>query len=270
VQKMMMKWTRWWSQGMVVLVAVSLLCSVQAEVKTVRTPAAAQAEVQAKRNPRPAVSLRDLPLIQCDVCLSLSAALAQAVNAFAAQKDPLRMLEYEVIEIMENVCKPMNATGHWIREIDVVAVDIPETGAGDQYLSFTRPGGLTKCNGECLTIAKSCEMLLDEVDADDVSVYLYKQAPVVQVGPLQDKLCRHWTRRCAAKNVHKPFSSKQYKRPEIHFVPMQEKDVQMEELVAKMNQMGMRGSLKDRAEMDEMLEKYSDTEDPYGDEDDEF
>lgn len=218
------------------------------------------------KNPPPGLMREDLDLIKCDVCEELATALSNAVENYGKQKAPLKVAEFEVIEIMENICKPTNQTGHWMRKIDIIetAQKDPKTNSDKRYLSFTHPGGVSKCNSECVTIAKSCSDLLEnEIDADDLSVLLYKKHPTADV--LKNKLCKSWTNRCKAPKKAMPDD---YKRKEIYFMVLQQKDLDMEELVARMSSMGMKGSLKDREEMDKMMEEYASLPDPYeGDED---
>jgi hypothetical protein len=213
------------------------------------------------KNPPPALIREDLDLIKCDVCEELATALANGVHNFANRKAPLKMEEFEVIEIMENVCKPTNETGYWIRKIDIaesIQKD-PKTNTDKRFLSFTYPQGISKCNSECVTIAKSCTDLLDnEIDPDDLSVFLYKKRPTAD--DLKSKLCKSWTNRC---KVPKKSLPENYKRREIHYMVLSEKDLEMEQLVARMNTMGLKGSLKDREEMDKMMEEYSSLPDPY-------
>ncbi len=221
---------------------------------------------EGEANPPPSLIRQELEFIRCDVCEELALALFNAVETYAQKKSPLKVEEFEVIEIMENICKPTNETGYWMRKIDIVenTQKDPKTQIDMRYLIFTHPGGVAKCNSECVTIAKSCTDLMDnEVDADDLSVLLYKKRP--NSDELKNKLCKSWTNRC--KSPKKPLPDK-YQRREIHYMMLQEKDLEMEQLVARMSSMGLKGNLKDREEMDRMMEEYSSLPDPYEGDDD--
>ena len=71
---------------------------------------------------------------------------------------------------------------------------------------------------------------------------------------MQEKLCRGLTSRCKKGLTYLPpdFQRKQ----EIHFFRLSEKDIQMEEMMQNLQKMGMKGSLKAREDMDQMMEEY--------------
>lgn len=74
------------------------------------------------------------------------------------------------------------------------------------------------------------------------------------------------TRRCKNGLDYLPpdFQRKQ----EIHFFRLSEKDLQMEAMMQNLQKMGMKGSLKAREEMDEMMKDFKESSD--FDEEDEF
>jgi len=115
---------------------------------------------------------KDLEHIKCGVCQrvahELAARLAQLrVNAVAS-----KIGEFHIVELLDTVCKPTNLTsGVWTRKLDIVENKVD----GKTFLDLVEPGGRRKCNDECLTIAKSCDSLLEgEIDADDFSAFLYR------------------------------------------------------------------------------------------------
>lgn len=114
----------------------------------------------------------DLPYIRCDVCEHFAEAVVTELKQLRQAALHGKIDEITVAEVMDAACKPTNTTGEWIRRVHVVPVQKD----GKTFLALEEPGGVSKCGAECLTIAQSCEDLLEhDLDADDLSAYLWKR-----------------------------------------------------------------------------------------------
>lgn len=137
------------------------------------------AKAKVKATHPAAVITDDLPYIKCEVCERVVVELVTNVKKMRESLPKTKKLEeYRISEIFDNVCNPSNATyGMWIRKIDI-------TKRG-KYLHLDEPGGVSKCNGECLTVAKSChDMLENEIDQDEISAMLYKSNDELEIDHL--------------------------------------------------------------------------------------
>jgi hypothetical protein len=139
----------------------------------------AKAKAKAAAAHPAAVIVDDLPFIKCEVCERVVVELVTNVKKMRESLPKAKKLEeYRISEIFDSVCNPNNATyGMWIRKLDI-------TKRG-KYLHLVEPGGVSKCNGECLTIAKSChDMLENEIDQDEISAMLYKSDEDLEIDHL--------------------------------------------------------------------------------------
>lgn len=66
----------------------------------------------------------------------------------------------------------------------------------------------------------------------------------------QDKVCKKWTNRCRPRR--KALASS-YKRVDEEFVAQSEKDIEMERMMANLQEMGMGGSLYNRDDLGDMM-----------------
>jgi hypothetical protein len=129
------------------------------------------AVVLAKKKPK-ILQKVDLPGISCDVCEVAVQTLYTELKSLRASA-PYNKLEEDTIQLaMENICKPDQESGEWIRYCDITTV---QKNDGKDYAKLSVAGGVAKCEEECLTVARSCENLFeDEIDPDDLSAILYK------------------------------------------------------------------------------------------------
>lgn len=110
---------------------------------------------------------KDVSLIGCDTCQFGLKDILHQVNDTRVSTAYQKISELQILEILDSICNPDVRHGAWIRTIDIVQVDAS--------LAFTFPGGLSKCDEECRTVAKSCKILLqDEIDRDELSSLLWK------------------------------------------------------------------------------------------------
>lgn len=210
---------------------------------------------------------QDLPYIKCEVCERAIAELIPAIDEIKEEhnakfkKTPLE--EVKVLEVIENICKPTKDNGAWIRKLDISET----TNNKKKYLSIVEPGGVAKCQSECLTIAKSCEDLFEnDLDMDDLSALLWKKSMTIDDAQVyfssnfkrfldififsKEKICRKLTKRCGE---FPPAVSGNYKRKNYPFNAIPEKELEMEKLMASMKEMGMGGSMYNRDDLESMM-----------------
>ena len=131
-----------------------------------------QTTAAAKKKAPIIASREDMKHIGCEVCEKMVNVLKSAIDELKPYKPRKTLMEVQVLEPIESVCNPNNATGEWIRRIDI----IESTKQGLSYLKLVEPGGIGKCGAECVTIAKSCQNLLDEeLDVDELAQAFLKK-----------------------------------------------------------------------------------------------
>lgn len=201
----------------------------------------------------------DLPYVGCIVCQQLVGELLLLVES-ERKKTPYKKLnENQIVEILDNVCKDDEPSGEWLRRFDV-----SETKKGsEKVLELLQPGGVSKCGKECATLVKSCENLLDdEIDRDDLSGLLWRNE--LTKAELTEKVCVKLASRC--KNGKLKYLPSRFKRIDYPFEAMADKELQMEQMMAKMKASGMGGmSMYSRDDMENMVS--DEMMDMYGDED---
>lgn len=212
---------------------------------------------ECKKKKKAEILPNDLPLIACEVCEKSINELYNQIED-ARKKAPYNKLEeIQVLELLDKVCKDNEESGEWIRRLDIVE----KKESGKVYLKLTHPGGISKCEQECATVARSCSDLFDEdIDKDDLSALLWKgdheKAEVIE------KVCKKWSKRCPNK---KTVSKK---RIDYVFKPISDKDLEMEQLMAKMEAAGLGGmSMYNKDDMEEMAASGFGGEDAYDDTD---
>jgi hypothetical protein len=290
---------------LIVVLLLANICSVSFAQKGLRKD---------KLSSKTIANKKDIALVACSACESLAYVLHDFVSQlhaeFAAKKERLEakekrsssssknaLEESKLSEVLDSVCDPDSVHGEWLRHWDIVEVsadDIPSAVAGKEYRKLTtqwheNPG---RCGVECRTLARSCELLLEEeVDLDELQAYLYRYpATVKAVAKSQPKtptssggdpaeglslavsdftrqrLCEKMTPRC---RQNKAYAAESYAREDEVFEEMSEKDLQMERLMAQMTASGMGGvSAYGKDDLDALAEQmadgYGDEGDPYG------
>lgn len=113
----------------------------------------------------------DLPGISCDVCEIAVETLFSEVKEMRKVAPYNKVEELEVQKVIEEMCNSDSASGEWIRHLDITTLEKNDK----SYAKIGVPGGIAKCESECLTVARSCDNLFDtEIDQDDLSAILYK------------------------------------------------------------------------------------------------
>ena len=117
----------------------------------------------------------DVPYVQCETCHQLVKELVRRVEERKSRLKKTKLKEFEVLEMLEGICTPMEGTGDWISEFDIVEKD--------DKLILERKNSPGYCEEECKTIAKACQNILDLMDAElSEMVYLAKPG-------YEDKIC---------------------------------------------------------------------------------
>lgn len=120
-------------------------------------------------------SKEDLKYIGCEVCEKMVAGLKAFLDDVRENSPKKVLSELQVMDALDYVCNPHNASGPgaaWIKKIDIVE----KKSNGLSYLKLVEPGGTSKCGSECLTVAKSCQIMIDdELDADDLTSAFLKK-----------------------------------------------------------------------------------------------
>lgn len=114
----------------------------------------------------------DSELILCSVCNEMIENIIIQINK-KKETLPYKKIDEENIQnIISNICINNKVEGEWIRRLDIIHKKSEEN---NNKLDITKPGGISKCQDECKTITKSCEILFDDfIDPDDLSALLYK------------------------------------------------------------------------------------------------
>ena len=218
------------------------------------------ASAQPGKEDKGKVLKKDLPHIPCGVCMEVVASAYESVADKRSGAPYQKIDEGQVYEVLDDVCKPKSKMGEWMRGLDIVEGE-------DRVLRLERPGGVGKCESECKTIAKSCETVLDEI-VDNLSGALWKNK--ASKDDMQKTACQEWSDVCSSKGSDKPIKASR-NRKDFKFKPIEQKDLDMEQLMESMAGMGMGGaSMHSR---DDLMDMYGDMDgygggmdgmDPYG------
>ncbi|XP_076892679.1 uncharacterized protein LOC143544459 [Bidens hawaiensis] len=159
----------------------------------------------------------DIPFIKCQVCESLAKELHEQVQNKQTKKK--KISEYDVIEILENVCNLKKQEADWILKIDIVE-------QGDR-LELVEQDSEGQCGSECKTIERACQEVIGYYDTD-VAEYIYQKKPTLS--SLVKFLCKDLTKAC---NTMPPPVPKDREPGEI-FVPKSAKEAEMEKMLKSM------------------------------------
>jgi hypothetical protein len=191
-------------------------------------------------NAPPALPVKtDIKFIRCQVCEALAKnAHRQAKSLRDAVKPGKKVSEMALLEVVESLANPVKEQGEWINKIDLV-----EEGS---KLSLVEQDQVGECNSECKTVAKAAEEIIGEHDTD-LAEELWKGNK--NRAQLTKWLCYELTNSCKTKPPPLPKDRK----PGPTFKEMDEKDLQMQRLMANMKESGLGGTMYDR---DTIMKKY--------------
>ncbi|KAK9715785.1 hypothetical protein RND81_06G189300 [Saponaria officinalis] len=161
----------------------------------------------------------DIPFIKCQVCEKLASEVYSLVQKKESQISPKKISEYQIIEIVENVCNLKKEEGDWILKIDIVE-------QGDK-LKLVDQDVEGVCNSECKTIERACQEVMGYSDTD-VAEYIYARKP--QLDSLVNYLCKDLTKACSKKPPPVPKD----RIPGEEFMPKPTKEAEMEKMMRSM------------------------------------
>lgn len=223
-----------------------------------------QSQFALAKKVKPMAVKSELPHIACQVCERLSTQIYDGLVELKAATKPNRRISESAIEAMlQGACDPEKKTGYWIRKLDII-----EGKEGKNvYLSLTEPGGMTKCKNECATIAKSCDQLLeDELEFDELLFFIWQRTKNNNDLPTRDEIKKYMCteageKRCTKKPV--PYSTiGKNRKPRVDevFSPQTQKEIEMEELIVNMGEMGQGMRMMDRDSMMSEMEEEMESE----------
>ncbi|KAL3644349.1 hypothetical protein CASFOL_012281 [Castilleja foliolosa] len=161
--------------------------------------------------------------------------------------------EYQIIEIVENVCNLKKQEADWILKIDIVE-------QGDK-LELVEQDSEGQCNSKCKTIERACQEVLGYSDTD-VAEYIYKKKP--QHDYLVNFICKDLTEACSVKPPPVPKDRK----PGEPFVAKSDKEAEMEKMLKSMQGMPGAPGMKMYSKEDLMNQKFGDEDAEDKDDDD--
>ncbi|XP_047330908.1 uncharacterized protein LOC124934422 [Impatiens glandulifera] len=195
----------------------------------------------------------DVPFIKCQVCETLSRQIHQQVEAKKDQISPKKVSEYEIIELVENVCNLKKMEADWILKIDIVE-------QGDK-LELIEQDSEGQCNSKCKTIERACHEVLGYYDTD-VAEYVYKSKP--SLDSLVKFLCKDLSKACSSPPPPLPKDRAQGEP----FVPKSSKEAEMERMLKSMEGMPGAPNMKMYSREDLMNGNYGNEDAADEDEDD--
>ena len=197
-----------------------------------------------------AVSIQhdDLPAIGCDVCYKSLESVYLKIQDKRESNTRKHVDELEINLYLDGICSLSDELGKWMKQIDIVE-------NSDKTLLLAVQNGYGKVNTETKTIAKSClDLFEEEIDREELTELLYNNNK--SLGEIQEELCTKRTSRCAKKKKYL-----KRKRTDYEFMPMEEKDVELEKLIFEMQKSGLGGMGMNLLHRDDMMPA-----DPYADE----
>ncbi|KAK4342463.1 hypothetical protein RND71_038279 [Anisodus tanguticus] len=198
----------------------------------------------------------DIPYIKCEVCEKLAYQLYHQVQNKQSEISPKKILEYQIIEISENVCNLKKQEADWILKIDIVE-------QGDR-LELVEQDSEGQCNSECKTIERACQDVMDYSDTD-VAEYLYNNKP--DLDSLKSFLCKDLTKACSKAPPPVPKN----RAPGEPFVAKSSKEAEMEKLMRSMQGMPGAPGMQMYSREDLMNQKFGDEDaDDYDDDEGDF
>lgn len=171
------------------------------------------------KKPEASARKEDIPYIKCQVCEKLASEIFSHVKNKQDHVSPKKITEYEIIEIVENVCNLKKEEADWILKIDIVE-------KGDK-LELVDQDVEGLCNSECKTIEKACQEVVGFSDTD-IAEYIYARRP--QLDSLVNYLCKDLSKACSKKPAPVPKD----RIPGESFVPKPAKEAEMEKLMRSM------------------------------------
>lgn len=175
------------------------------------------------------VSKAAIAHVQCQVCEDM------VVEAHKYAEDNTLRDEDSLNDMVESLCSVKDKPGRWVSKYDIVRED------GDGQLTIERQPTLGMCKKECLIIQRACTGVLNGKEEKLVSM--------LQAGKNHKELKK------MCKPICKKAPPKLSKWKDEAFEPRDEKEVETEDMIAKMKaETGMGMKMYKRDEMLSMSE----------------
>ncbi|KAK9810765.1 hypothetical protein WJX73_005789 [Symbiochloris irregularis] len=189
--------------------------------------------------PEPKAVKTDVPYITCQVCELLAKHAHRQVKAKRDELAPgKKLLESDVLELVERLSNPAKDDGDWISKVDLV-----ESGSVLKVVEMDETG---KCGVECKTVQRAAEQIVEYTDTDLAELLWQGKLSRAQ---LTKWLCREATKSCVKKTPPLPANRK----PGPDFQVADPQEAQMAKMMESMKEMGMGGKMYDR---ESMMQKY--------------
>ncbi|CAM9427922.1 unnamed protein product [Chrysoparadoxa australica] len=179
--------------------------------------------------PRKEAITAEVPFIGCSTCKLAAQSMHQAVESMRHPR--LGIHEDDIEKLVLETCLPAAPAGTWLKQYDIVLAD--------KKLTLELRDGIGSCSEECETIAKSCGRLIDDLDMEELVVALWrgKKSPE----ELESFVCTELSSRCSSPDP--AFDSTRTDYPPFRWEAMSESELQMEELMNQMKELGLEGSV---------------------------
>ncbi|KAH7284251.1 hypothetical protein KP509_34G045100 [Ceratopteris richardii] len=170
----------------------------------------------------PAARKGDVKYIKCATCMEIAKELSRLLQKKRNEVSPKQVSEYQIIELVENICNLKKFEADWILHEDIVE-------QGDKLvLVYHEEEG--ECKTECKTIEKTCQEVIGYHDTD-VAEFMFKRT--VTVEELSNFLCKDLTESCRGKIPAVPKD----RVPGEDFIPKSSKDAEIERIMKSMSDM---------------------------------
>ena len=127
-----------------------------------------------------------------------------------------------------------------MRKLDI---SLDASDSTDSFLTLSAPGGMSKCLGECATIARSCQLLItEESELDDILLFLWESAnskKPLEITSIKQFLCEKTGKKRCTKKIKPYKNEKGQARVDEVFKALTEKEIEMEGVMANMEAAGM-------------------------------
>lgn len=193
----------------------------------------------------------DVKYIQCQVCEAMVKQAQRSLKTLNEGAPGGKVKEDVILDNLEKMCDPDLDEGDWISMIDIVE-------DGDK-LKLVDTHQIGKCTEECRTIARSCQMIAEEMDLTELSSALYLGNK--NRAQLTNSICYEETRVCRGK----PGPLPKDRIPGGPHQPLSEAEISTRNMMRSMKGSGLSGQMYDREalmeEMARMKEQYGDLDD---------
>ncbi|GIL97412.1 hypothetical protein Vretimale_3063 [Volvox reticuliferus] len=196
------------------------------------------------------VNRDDIKYIKCKVCEAMAKEARNVVKELGELAGAKKINEADILERLEKMCNPDLNEGDWIAMYDIVK-------EGD-ILNLKDTGMVGRCKSKCRTIARTCELIAEDLDLTDLSAMLFKGK---KRSAVTNWMCYDATDVCISKPPPVPAD-----RPvgEPH-EPLDEDEYRNIMMMRDMEAIGVSGSLYSR---DTLTEELEEMQDMYGDDPD--